>query len=207
MFHAHILGGYHLAVEHHLLGAVFLVLLLHQTEDGLHELAVLRVVVDGDAHELGGLDQTVDADGEVLARDVDIAGVEEGQHAVGLQVLEVLVVGQLHLVAEVDDVGEELLVVLAVVDGILYAAVEVDGEHALAARADAAGAEGVAEAVVGDFVAQAAAAAERVGVVADVGEEGVPFGIHLGGEVGPFLVAAVSILAEQGHRLDREGEQ
>ena len=207
VFHTHVLGGYHLAVEHHLLGAVFLVLLLHQTEDGLHKLAVLRVVVDGDAHELGGLDPTVDAEGEGLARDVDIAGVEEGQHAVGLQVLEVLVVGQLHLVAEVDDVGEELLVVLAVVDGILYAAVEVDGEHALAARADAAGAEGVAEAVVGDFVAQTAAAAERVGVVADVGEEGVPFGIHPGGELGHVLIHEVAVLViQQGHRLDGEGE-
>ena len=174
MLHTHILGGNHLAVEHHILGAVLLVLLLHQTEDGLYELAVLRIVVDGDAHELGSLDQAVDTDGEVLARDVDIAGVEERQHAMSLQVLQVLIIGQLHLVAEVDDVSEELLVVLAVVDGILDAAVEVDGEHTLRARRDSAGAQGVAEAVVGNLVAQTAAAGERVGIVADVGEEGMP---------------------------------
>ena len=50
VLHSHILGGDHLAVEHHLLGAVFLVLLLHQPEHRLHKLAVLRVVGDGDAH-------------------------------------------------------------------------------------------------------------------------------------------------------------
>ena len=207
MFNAHVLSGNHLAVEHHLLGAVLLVLLLHQAEDRLHELAVLGVVRDGDAHELGGLHEAVDADGEVLAGDVDIASVEERQHAVGLQVLEVLVIGQLHLVAEVDDVQQEVSVVQAVVDGILDAAVEVDGEHGLGTRGDAAGAEGVAEAVVGDLVAQAAAGTQRVGVVGDIGEEGMAFGVHLGGEGGHVLVDEVAVLVvEQGHGFDGEGE-
>ena len=47
----------------------------------------------------------------------------------GLQVLEVLVVGELYLVAEVDDLTEVLQIVHLVVDGILHATVEVDGEH------------------------------------------------------------------------------
>ena len=67
VFDADVLGGDHLAVEHDFLGAVFLVFLLHQAEDGLHELAVFGAVLDGDAHELGSLDEAVDADGEVLA--------------------------------------------------------------------------------------------------------------------------------------------
>ena len=77
--------------------------------------------------------------------------------------------------------------------GILNTTVEVDGEHALGACADATGAEGVTEAVVLDLVAQAAARRQRVGVVAEVGEEGVSFGVHLGGEVAPFLVDDVAI--------------
>ena len=204
---ADVLGGDHLAVEHHLLGAVFFVLLLHQAEDGLYELAVFGAVLDGDAHEFRGLDEAVDADGEVLACDVDIAGIEERQHAVALELLEVLVVGQLHLMAEVDDVGEELLIVLAVLDGILDAAVEVDGEHRLGARGDAAGTQRVAEAVVGDLVAQAAAGTQGVGIVGDVGEEGVAFGVHLGGEVGHILVDELAVfVVEQRHGLDREGQ-
>ena len=76
---------------------------------------------------------------------------------------------------------------------ILDAAVEVDGEHALRTCADATGAEGVAEAVVLDLVAEAAARRQRVGVVAEVSKERVSFGIHLGGEVAPFLVDNVAV--------------
>ena len=207
VLHTHVLGGNHLAVEHDVLGAVFFVFLLDKTKDRLDEFAVLRVVIDGNAHEFGGFDEAVDTDGEVLTCDVDVAGVEERQHAVCLQVFEVLVVGELHLVAEVDDVEEEFLVVLAVVDGVLDAAVEVDGEDALGTRGDTAGTEGVTEAVVGNLIAQTAAGAERVGVVGDVGEEGVAFGVHLGGEVGHVLVDEVAVfVVEQGHRLDGEGD-
>ncbi len=203
---ADVLGRNHLAVEEHVLGAVLLVVLLYDGQDALHELLVLVVGVNLQAHELGSLHEAVDADGEVLAVHRDVASVEEWQHAVGLQLLEVLVVGELHFVADVDDVGEELLVVLAVVDGVLDAAVEVDGEHGLGSCAHAAGTEGVGEAVVLNLVAQTAAGGEGVGVVAHVGEEGVAFGVHLCGEVAPFLVAALAVVSEQRHGLYGEGE-
>ena len=58
---------------------------------------------------------------------------------------------------EVDDLREILPVVELVVHGILDAAVEVDGQHALGTCGDATGTEGVAETVVLDLIAQAAA--------------------------------------------------
>ena len=66
MFYTHVLSRDHLAVEHKVLGAVLLVVSLHQTEDLLNELLVLRVVVDGDSKELGSLNKTVYTDCEVL---------------------------------------------------------------------------------------------------------------------------------------------
>ena len=84
VLHAHVLGGNHLAVEEQLLGAVLVVVFLHQSEDVFHEFLVLRIVVDGDAEEFGGLHQTIHADGEVLTVDGDVAGVKQRQHAFGL---------------------------------------------------------------------------------------------------------------------------
>jgi len=167
---------------------------------------VLRVVVDRDAEELGGFHQTVHADGEVLAVDGDVAGVEERQHSLGLQVLEVLVVADLHLVHQVDDLLDELELRDVVAAFVLDATVDVDGEHTLGAGGDTACAEGVAESVVLDFVTQTAAAAQGVGVVAHVSEERVAGGVHLCREVGIFGVDDVAVLAEQRHGLDREGE-
>ena len=89
---------------------------------------------------------------------------------------------------------------------LLDTAVEVDGEHALGAGGHAAGAQGVAETIVLDLVAQATAAAQGVGVVAHIGEEGVAFGVHFRGEVGVFLVFDVAVLGKQRHGLHREGE-
>ena len=208
VLHADVLGRNHLAVEHHVLRAVLLVILLDEAQDALHEAEVVVVGRDLQAHELGSLDEAVDADGQILAPDVDVAGVEEREHAVLLQLLQVLVVGQLHLVAEVDDAGEVLQVVLSVVDGILDATVQVDGQHRLRSGGDATGAQRVGEAVVGDLVAQTAARRERVGIVAHVGEERVALAVHLGREVAPLLVEAFAVaVGQQGHRLDGEGEQ
>ena len=77
----------------------------------MHEMLVVRVVVDGDFEELGGFHEAVHADGEVLPAEVDVARVEEGQHAFPLQFLQVLVVADLHLVAEVNDFLKESEVV------------------------------------------------------------------------------------------------
>ena len=206
VLHADVLRGDHLAVEHHLARAVAAVVLLDEPQHLLHEAGVVVVVVDLQPEELRRLDQSVDADGEVLPREVDVPGVEERQHALALQLLEVFVVGQLHLVHQVGDLAQEGEVVHAVLHGVLHAAVEVDRQHALRAGRDAAGAERVAEAVVLDLVAQAAARRERVGVVADVGEERVSLGIHLGREVAPLAVHHVAVAREQRHRLDGEGQ-
>ena len=129
MLHANVLGRNHLAVEHQFLRTVFLVVLLNQSQDALHEVLVVVVRRNLQTHELCSLHQTVDADGKILAVDVDIAGVEQRQHTVGLQFLQVLVVSRLHLVAQVDDATKILQIVLLVVHGILDAAVQVNGQH------------------------------------------------------------------------------
>ncbi len=141
-----------------------------------------------------------------MASDVDVSRIEKRQHTVCGKVLEVLVVGQLHLMAQVDDIGQEVAIVQLVVDSVLYAAVQVDCQHALRACRHAAGTQRIAEPVVSDFVAQAAAAAQRVGVVAHIGEETVSGGIHLGSELSHFGVHHLTVLAEQGHRFDGESE-
>ena len=78
MLHANILGGNHLAVEHHIFGTILLVEFLDDAEHFLYILGIARVVAYLDAQELGSLDQTVDADGEVLTADIDISGIKEG---------------------------------------------------------------------------------------------------------------------------------
>ena len=72
MLHTDVLGRDHLAVEHHVLRAVLLVILLDQSEDALNEVQVVVVGGDLQTHELGSLHETVDTDGEVLAADVDL---------------------------------------------------------------------------------------------------------------------------------------
>ena len=94
-------------------------------------MQILVVRIDLVAHKLGSLNQTVNSDGQILARDVDVASVKQRQHAMSLKVFQVLVIGHLHLVAEVYHMGEELLIVFLVVNRILDAAVEVYGEHTL----------------------------------------------------------------------------
>ena len=131
MFHAHVLGRDHLAVEHRLLGAESLVLLLDQSEYRLYELLVAVVRSYVQTHELRSLYQSVDADGEVLTVDVDVSCIEEWQHVVVQQLLEILVIRQLNFMAQYDHMLQVFLVVEVVVDSILDAAVEIDGQYAL----------------------------------------------------------------------------
>ena len=153
MLDAHILCGYHFAVEHQFRCAILLVVFLYCAQNGLYVLSILLIVVNGDSKEFGTFYQSVDPDGEVLAIKIDVACVEKGQHAVALQLFEVLVVGNLHLVAEVDNVGEVFDVRNIVVDSVLDAAVEVNGQHTLRACGYTAGAKRIAELVVGNFIA------------------------------------------------------
>ena len=79
MFHAYVLGGDHLAIEHEavFLRVIFLVVFLDEAEHVLHEMLIIWVVADRDLKELGGFDQAVDADGEVLPSEVDVACIEQ----------------------------------------------------------------------------------------------------------------------------------
>ena len=91
VLHTDILGRDHLAVEHHVLRAVLLIILLNKSEDALNEVQVVVVRRDLQTHELGCLHESVDTDRQILTGDIDIAGIEERQHAAGLQFLQVLV--------------------------------------------------------------------------------------------------------------------
>ena len=159
VLHAHVLGGDHLAVEHQavLLRVVFLVVLLDEAQNILHKLLVVGIVRDLDFQELGSFHKTVHANGEILAPKVDVTRVKQRQHAFALQLLQVLVVTNLHFMAEVDDFFKEGQVVHVVACGILDTTVKVDGEHALGTGRNATSAKGVAETVVLNLVAQAAA--------------------------------------------------
>lgn len=98
-----VLGRNHLAVEHHLFAAVLLVVLFNRTQDVLYEVLIVVVGRDLQSHELSGFHESVDANGEILSVDVDISGIKERQHAVSLELLEILIVSELYLMAEVDD--------------------------------------------------------------------------------------------------------
>ena len=197
MLDTYVLGRNHLAVEHQLLGTVLLVVLLDEAEDALYEVFVVIVRRNLQTHELSSLYESVDADGQVLAADVDVAGVEQWQHTVLLQLLQVLVVGGLHFVAEIDDATQILQIVYLVVHSILDTAVQVDGEHGLGTRRNTTGTQRIAETVVGNLVAQTAARAQRVSIVAHIGEERVSFRIHLCREVAPLLVLAFTVLVNE----------
>ena len=206
MLHTDVLGGNHFAVEEQILRAVLLVVRLDERENALHEVAILLVVADGNAETFGRFDHAVDADGEILAFDVDVAVIEEGQEAAFAHPFQIFVVGHLDFVHQIDDFIEIFHIVTSFARGLLHAAVEVDGEDRFRTGRHTAGSEAVGETVVLDLVAQAAAAGQRVGVVAHVSEERVAFGIHLCGEIGVFLVDDIAVFAQQSHGFDREGE-
>ena len=206
VFHTHVLGRDHLAVEHNVLRAVLFVLLLDDTEQLLNEVCVFGCIFDLQAEELSSLHQTVHTDGEVLTTDVDITGVEERQHAFLLQVLEVLVVSQLHFVHEVHYILDVSLIRDVITNSVLDSTVEVDGEHRFRARRDTTGTKRIAEAIVSDCVTQTAARRETVGIIGYIGEERVTFGIHLCGEIAVLFVLDVSVLSQERHRLNREGQ-
>ena len=74
------------------------------------------------------------------------------------KIFQVLIISQLHLVTEVDDIEQILLIVQFVVHSILNATVEIDGEHTLRARRHATGTQRIAETIVLNLVTQTAAA-------------------------------------------------
>ena len=154
VFHTHVLSRNHLAVEQHILCAILLVVLLNQPEHLLYEVQIVGVVANLQAHEFGSLHESVHTDGEILTAHIDVSCVEERQHALRLQFLEVLVVSKLHFMAEFNHLREIVGIVESVLYGVLYATVEIDGEHALRAGRHTARTERIAEAVVLNLVAQ-----------------------------------------------------
>ena len=131
MLDTHVLCRNHLAVEHHVLGAVLLIVLLNQAKDTLYEVQVIVVRRDLQSHKLSSLNQAVDTDGEILTSDIDISCIEERQHAMSLQLFQVLIIGQLYLMTKVDDASQILEIIQLVVDSILDTTVQVDGQHTL----------------------------------------------------------------------------
>ena len=69
-----VLAGNKLGVEHCILGAVLTVALVDGLEQIVHELLVLVVGRYLQSEELGGIGQTVHADGEILTLHVDETG-------------------------------------------------------------------------------------------------------------------------------------
>ena len=169
-------------------------------------MQIVGVVANLQAHEFGSLHESVHTDGEILATHIDVSSVEEWQHTLRLQFLQVLVVSKLHFMAEFNHLREIVGIVESVLYGVLYATVEVDGEHALRAGRHTARTERIAEAVVLNLVAQTAARAERVGIVAHVCEERVTLRVHLRREVAPLFVYHVAVLCEQCHCLYGESQ-
>ena len=206
MLNTHILGRYHLTVEHDFLAAVLLVVLLNQSQDCLNELQILGIVINLQSHKLGSLYQTIDTDGEILTAQVDVTCIKQRKHTILLKFLEVFVISQLHLVAEVNNMREVFLIVEIVIDSILYATIQVDSEHALRTGRNSTGSQRIAEPVVLYLVTQTTARAEAVGIVAEICEEAVTLGVHLGCKLSPLLVLTFTILGKHGHGLDREGK-
>ena len=63
-----------------------------------------------------------------MALDVDVAGIEEGKQTAGAHPFQILVVGHLHFVHQIDDFIE-IFYVSRPRAWLLHTAVEVDGEH------------------------------------------------------------------------------
>ena len=131
MLHTYILSRNHFAVEHYVLSTILTVVLLNQSKDTLYKVQVVIVRSNLQPHELSSLNQSVDTDGKILTADIDITSIKQRQHTVLLQFLQVLIVSQLYLMAEIDNFTKILQVVLIVVYSILYATVQVDSEYTL----------------------------------------------------------------------------
>ena len=164
VFDAEVFGGDEFGVEAY---AVLLRGAFVEVVDGfqacLHEVYVFGVVAYVDALCFGGFGHAVDADGEELFVEADVAGVVYGEHAGCEVVFHEFAVGELVAVDFADFFGE--------VAAVLFEAVHVDGDDVDGAGGDAACAQGVGEGAVFYFVAQAAAGGKRVGVVGEVDEE------------------------------------
>ena len=152
VFHSHVFSRNHFAVEEEVFRAILLVVVFDEREDAFHKVGIFLVVADGDAQTFCSFYDAVHPDGEILALDVDVASIEEGEQSALTHPVEVGIVGHLYFVHKVDDAIEIFHVVATFARGLLHAAVDVDGEHRLRTSAHTTCTEGVGEAVVLDFI-------------------------------------------------------
>ena len=104
-----------------------LVVAFDEREDVFDKLLIFRVVANGDTKAFCRFDDAVDTDCEVLALDVDVAGIEEREQSSLTHPVEVFVVGHLRLVHQIDDAVQIFHVIASLTRGLLYAAVDIDG--------------------------------------------------------------------------------
>ena len=126
VFYTDVLRWYHLAVEQNLLRTILFVEFLDNREDTLYEFLILLIWSDFQPHELCSLYQSVHTYGQILTRHIDVTGIEEWQHAMFLQILQVLIVSQLNFMTKVYNLFQILLVVTTVIYGKLHTAVDID---------------------------------------------------------------------------------
>ena len=81
MFHTYILGRNHFTVKHHILGTILTVVFLNESENTLDKMQIVIIRRYFQSHKLGSLNQAVDTDGEILTTNINVARVEERQHA------------------------------------------------------------------------------------------------------------------------------
>ena len=103
--------------------------MLDEREAAFHKVSILLVVADGDAETFCRFYYAVHTNGEILALDVDVASIEEGEQATLAHPVEICIVCHLHLVHEVDDAVEIFHIVATFACGLLHTTVDVDGEH------------------------------------------------------------------------------
>ena len=87
---------------------------------------------------------------------------------------------------------------------VLDTAVQIDGEHTFRTGRNSSGSQRITETVVLYLITQAAATAQRIGLVAHISKEGMPLCIHLGSEVTVFFIQHVTVFCQECHCLDRE---
>ena len=160
MLHSYILSRYHLTVEHHFFSAVFLVIVLHNTENRLHEMQIVRIVVYLQPEELSGFHQTVHTDSKILTAHVYVSRIEERQHLMLLQLFQIFIISKLNLMTQIHYLCQELLIIHLIVDSILYATVQIYRKHTLRTSRDASCSKSITESVVLYLITQTATRTE-----------------------------------------------
>ena len=148
------------------------------------------------------LDDTVKSDGEELFANVHVARCVGGKQSCG----DVVLIDHTVCDEVLMDALDELFQFIRTV-GITHEAVHVDGDDLCTACNDATRTEGVAEGVVGKFVAEAAAGGKAIYAVRHIDKEAVSF-LHLPCAVPhEFCVGETILRGEEAGGEHREGQE